>query len=616
MAKSLLSYFKQSLKKIHIRKNNIKPLKAPLNLLINERNNLALEPHSIKTEEKLKEITKRISDIESGENRNIILKNFQHLSQNPEQINMSKMWKTLKRISPKSAISLPVAKRNHRGKIVSGPREIKKLLAREYKDRLRSRPMRPDLTSLKMRKTKIFKLKMKLAGLRRSPDWKMSDLELALKDLNNDKSRDHEGYINEIFKNNVIGENLKKSLLLMMNKLKQKKLIAKVMNFANITTVPKRGSRLELKNERGIFRVSVFRSILMRLMYNMKYPTVDRNMSDCQMGARKRKGCKNNIFILNGIIHEVLKSKKMKPVLFQVYDYAQMFDSIDLELAINDIYDTGVNDDTLVLLHKANRDIQMAVKTPTGLTERQEVTNIVLQGDTWGSLLASVQVDSIGKECMEAGHHYLYKDKLPVGFLGLVDDIIGITEAGYKAQELNAFINVKTAEKSLQFGPKKCKSMLVGKDKERVLNSPLFVDKWEVSYKDDPKKGELQMVEKYSGLTEIGQTEEQMYLGFVLSSQGDNMANIRNLKQKSIGIIRKIFSKINCLNLQKYYFECSFIMMNVMLRGSVLYACEMHYNLKENEIRRLQRIEENFMKKVIKLRGEKKCPFYPKTMDF
>ena len=380
MAKSLLSYFKQSLKKIHIRKNNIKPLKAPLNLLINERNNLALEPHSIKTEEKLKEITKRISDIESGENRNIILKNFQHLSQNPEQINMSKMWKTLKRISPKSAISLPVAKRNHRGKIVSGPREIKKLLAREYKDRLRSRPMRPDLTSLKMRKTKIFKLKMKLAGLRRSPDWKMSDLELALKDLNNDKSRDHEGYINEIFKNNVIGENLKKSLLLMMNKLKQKKLIAKVMNFANITTVPKRGSRLELKNERGIFRVSVFRSILMRLMYNMKYPTVDRNMSDCQMGARKRKGCKNNIFILNGIIHEVLKSKKMKPVLFQVYDYAQMFDSIDLELAINDIYDTGVNDDTLVLLHKANRDIQMAVKTPTGLTERQEVTNIVLQG--------------------------------------------------------------------------------------------------------------------------------------------------------------------------------------------------------------------------------------------
>ena len=89
----------------------------------------------------------------------------------------------------------------------------------------------------------------------------------------------------------------------------------------------------------------------------------------------------------------------------------------------------------------------MAVKTPAGLRDRQTIRNIVLQGDTWGSILASVQVDNIGKETMKAGHYYLYKDILPVGFLGLVDDIVGITEAGYKAQQLNTFINQKTAEK-------------------------------------------------------------------------------------------------------------------------------------------------------------------------
>ena len=42
----------------------------------------------------------------------------------------------------------------------------------------------------------------------------------------------------------------------------------------------------------------------------------------------------------------------------------------------------------------------------------------------------------------------MYKNVLPVGFLGLVDDIIGITEAGMKAQMLNVFMNVKTAEKN------------------------------------------------------------------------------------------------------------------------------------------------------------------------
>ena len=46
-----------------------------------------------------------------------------------------------------------------------------------------------------------------------------------------------------------------------------------------------------------------------------------------------------------------------------------MFDSIDLNQAISDIYDVGLNDDTLVLLHEANKDIQMSVKTNNGLTE-------------------------------------------------------------------------------------------------------------------------------------------------------------------------------------------------------------------------------------------------------
>ena len=117
--------------------------------------------------------------------------------------------------------------------------------------------------------------------------------------------------------------------------------------------------------------------------------------------------------------------------------------------------------------------------------ERQVVKDIVLQGDTFGSILASVQVDSIGKECMKEGLSYMYKNVLPVGFLGLVDDIIGITEAGMKAQMLNVFMNVKTAEKTLQFGPTKCKSMLVGKNTENIINTELLVDSWTVGYTEN-----------------------------------------------------------------------------------------------------------------------------------
>ena len=116
----------------------------------------------------------------------------------------------------------------------------------------------------------------------------------------------------------------------MFNKCRAKKLIPIILNFANVTTVHKKGSRIEPTNQRGIFRVSVIRSILMRLIYNTKYSIIDSNMSDCQMGGRKKKSCKNNIFIINGLIHEVNKSKRMKPILLQIYDYAQMSNLIDL----------------------------------------------------------------------------------------------------------------------------------------------------------------------------------------------------------------------------------------------------------------------------------------------
>jgi hypothetical protein len=55
----------------------------------------------------------------------------------------------------------------------------------------------------------------------------------------------------------------------------------------------------------------------------------------------------------------------------------------------------------------------------------------------------------------KTGYGYKYKDQLPVSLLSLVDDMIGVTTAGYKAQQMNAVISAKTAEKRLQFGVSK-----------------------------------------------------------------------------------------------------------------------------------------------------------------
>ena len=94
------------------------------------------------------------------------------------------------------------------------------------------------------KKNKIFEAKLKFACENKSKQWDIEDLDKALKDLKNNRSRDPEGLINEIFKKNVIGDDLKDSLLMMFNKLKQEQIIPDFMKIANITTVPKKGSRV------------------------------------------------------------------------------------------------------------------------------------------------------------------------------------------------------------------------------------------------------------------------------------------------------------------------------------------------------------------------------------
>ena len=104
----------------------------------------------------------------------------------------------------------------------------------------------------------------------------------------------------------------------------------------------------------------------------------------------------------------------------------------------------------------------------------------------------------------------------------------------------------------------------------------------------------------------MGECDEQKYLGFMISNSDNNMANIKSVKNKSIGTIKTIFSKLKSLNLRKYYFECGMIFLNIMLRSSILYGSETYYNLKENELRALERIEESFMRQLFST--TKGCP--------
>ena len=62
----------------------------------------------------IEEIDIKISDFEALENSNKLKDYFQTFSENPENINMSNMWKLLKKLWPRHEGDLSSAKINHR----------------------------------------------------------------------------------------------------------------------------------------------------------------------------------------------------------------------------------------------------------------------------------------------------------------------------------------------------------------------------------------------------------------------------------------------------------------------------------------------------------------------
>jgi hypothetical protein len=142
-----------------------------------------------------------------------------------------------------------------------------------------------------------------------------------------------------------------------------------------------------------------------------KNEIIDRNMSDSNVGARRNKSIRNHIFVINGIINDVLSSKTKKPIDIQIMDNMQCFDSMWLEETMNDLYEAGVTDDNLAILYETNKEVNVAVNTPNGLTVREKINKIILQGDVFGPIECSVTVDSFGKECLsEDKYLYHYKD--------------------------------------------------------------------------------------------------------------------------------------------------------------------------------------------------------------
>ena len=140
----------------------------------------------------------------------------------------------------------------------------------------------------------------------------------------------------------------------------------------------------------------MFRSILDKLIYNDEYKKIVDSLTDSNVGARKQRNIRDNIFVMNAIINSMSREKE-ESLDCQVFDIEKCFDSLWLNEVINCLYEAGVRNDKLPLLFLENSNAHVAVKSNDVLSRRVNIRNIIMQGSVWGSICCVVLMDKLGK---------------------------------------------------------------------------------------------------------------------------------------------------------------------------------------------------------------------------
>ena len=132
------------------------------------------------------------------------------------------MWKLKKKLNPR-CIDPPTATCDVYGNLATPDTAIRSLALETYRKRLENRQIKDDLIHIQKDKEELCKQRLKLAKKNKIPTWTMTQLETVLNYLKKkNKSRGPLGYANELFHDDVAGNDLRIAILEMLNRIKKK----------------------------------------------------------------------------------------------------------------------------------------------------------------------------------------------------------------------------------------------------------------------------------------------------------------------------------------------------------------------------------------------------------
>ena len=371
------------------------------------------------------------------------------------------------------------------------------------------------------------------------------------------------------------GDDLHVAVQNMMNNIKKQQIFPQCLQECNITSLFKnKGSRKDFNCYRGVFRVSVFRNILDKLIFVDEYKNIDENLTDSNVGGRRGRNIRDNIFVLNAIINSIKRGEK-KACDIAVYDIEKCFDALWAQECINVLYENGLKNDKLVILHEETLNAKIAIKTAFGISERIDIQNIIMQGSVFGSLICTAVIDKLAKIFYsDQDLLYKYNDEVEVPILGMVDDVVSVNECSTRSVKSNTTINTFIEMNKLSLAKIKCGKIHVGK---KCPHCPKL----------------------YVHGADMKDTCEEKYLGDVISEDGKVDATIKARKNKAYSYLSEIRALLSDMPFGKRRVEVGLMLRDAMFVNGILCNSEAWHNISKKHIEELEVVDHQLLRHIV-----------------
>ena len=490
--------------------------------------------------------------------------------------NSGKLWKLKKKLSP-TTYDPPTAMKDTNGNLLTSEKDILKEATKHYQKVFEDKPMDPSIKHLKSQREELCMKRLEAARANKSPPWTVDDVKYVLKSLKPKISKDPYEMPNELFILNNAGEDLISALTALMNQIKEQQVFPDCLRLCNVTNAYKnKGDRSSFDSYRGLFRTPVLRNILDKLIYVDLYETIDGSLTDCNVGSRKRRNIRDNLFVVNAIMNEA-KEQNEEACDICVYDVKKCHDTLWLHECINDLWEAGVQDDRLALLFLENESAHIAIKTSSGNTERITILKKIMQGTVWAGLMCTTTMDQLGKEVYaDPALVYKYRGKVDVPPLQMVDDIISASKCGPTTVAINATINSFIERKKLTFGADKCSRIHISK-----------------------KAGNSECVPVKVHTADMKNSEKEKYLGDFITKDANSNATLAARKSRAYAILAEIRAFLTEIPLGSRRMEIGLALRDAWFVNGILFNSEVWGSYADKHVQELMVIDNMILRTVI-----------------